>query len=94
MRDLLGKAIENASEHHSVINARVGISEDLDSILPKFEYHGPLQKIGREKQEILDGLQQFVHGQSKVPEEIESKYREIGDIVDDAHRHSRRLTYV
>ena len=40
MRDLIGRAIDNASEHHSVINARVGISEDLNSLLPKFEYEG------------------------------------------------------
>ena len=60
MRDLIGRAIDNASEHHSVINARVGISEDLTSILPKFEFNGPLQEIGREKQQILDDIRHFV----------------------------------
>ena len=45
MRDLLGHSIDNASEHHSVINARVGIAEDLDSILPKFEHGGCIAEI-------------------------------------------------
>ena len=45
MRDLLGHSIDNASEHHSVINARVGIAEDLDNILPKFETGGVLAEV-------------------------------------------------
>ena len=32
MRDLLGKSIENASEHHTVINMRVGVVENLANI--------------------------------------------------------------
>ena len=32
MRDLLGKSIENASEHHTVINMRVGVVENLSNI--------------------------------------------------------------
>ena len=30
MSDLLGKSIENASEHHSVISLRVGVEEKLE----------------------------------------------------------------
>ena len=41
--------------------------------------------------QILDEIRHFVHGQSKLPEEIQSKYREIGAIVDESHRHSIKL---
>ena len=32
MQDLLGHSIENASEHHAVINAKIGVSEHLDGL--------------------------------------------------------------
>ena len=56
MRDLLGQSIDNASEHHSVINARVGISEDLNELLPRFELGGDLDDLHKEKQHILEQL--------------------------------------
>ena len=37
MRDLLGKSIENASEHHTVINMRVGVVENLANIDGKID---------------------------------------------------------
>ena len=56
MRDLLGHSIDNASEHHSVINARVGIAEDLDKLMPKFGPSGIITKNMRDKQTIMDEL--------------------------------------
>ena len=56
MRDLLGRSIDNASEHHSVINARVGIAEDLDNLLPMFEKGGIIHEVQKEKQAIMDEL--------------------------------------
>ena len=32
MRDLLGMSIDNASEHHSIINARVGVQENMGGL--------------------------------------------------------------
>ena len=40
MKDLLGLSIENASEHHAVINVKVGVQEnlvDLKGVLQKTE---------------------------------------------------------
>ena len=56
MRDLLGHSIENASEYHSVINARVGIEESLDALVPKFAPGGSIETAQREKQQIMDAL--------------------------------------
>ena len=56
MRDLLGNSVENASEHHSVINARVGIAEDLEKIVPKFARGGIIAEVEKEKMAIIDEL--------------------------------------
>ena len=44
MRDLFGRAIDNASEHHSVISCRVGITESVTDMNDKYADGGPFEE--------------------------------------------------
>ena len=44
MRDLFGRAIDNAAEHHSVISCRVGMTEGISDMNKKYGSGGPLEE--------------------------------------------------
>ena len=62
MRNLLGHSIDNASEHHSVINVRIAMSEELDAIMPMFEKGGAITQAQKEKQAIIDEIPNVFFG--------------------------------
>ena len=44
MRDLFGRAIDNAAEHHSVISCRVGMTDGINDMNKKYGSGGPLEE--------------------------------------------------
>ena len=54
MRDLFGRAIDNASEHHSVISCRVGITESVTDMNEKYADGGPFEEQQKELRKIID----------------------------------------
>jgi len=56
MKDLLGHSIENASEHHAVINVKVGVQENFQNMQ---SIVADTFKIGEEQRETLQQIPNF-----------------------------------
>ena len=79
---LIGTAIENASELHSVINVRLGVNERLCNV-GQLAYDGDL--ISKELREIIE---------TEMIDNVRSVKREFGKIKDRQRKKEKALDEV
>ena len=56
MSDLLGMSIDNASEHHAVINVKVGVQENFENM---HHFAEQQQAIAEEQREVITSIPMY-----------------------------------